>query len=38
MVFMGVAHVEGVAAPLTTHADADVAEMKKVFEDGPSDS
>ena len=37
MVFMGDAHVEGTAAPLSQHADDDVNEMKEVFRDGNSD-
>jgi Clostripain family len=36
MVFMGVAHVEHEAAPLSQHADDDVNEMKEVFRDGNS--
>ena len=36
MVFMGVAHVEGVAAPLNQHQDADVQEIRDIFKDGPS--
>jgi hypothetical protein len=36
MVFMGVAHVEGTAAPLSQHADDDVEEMRQIFDNGPS--
>jgi hypothetical protein len=37
MVFMGVGHVEGTAAPLDVYAGEDIDEMRQVFSDGPSD-